>query len=90
MDNKKRVVIRIKVGDKHDIKRKEFYGKYGTSVGIKGKGIKESIGGTKKTGDDTVVVKIVVLQKKLIEKMVVEKVKIKKKTHLHNSCIYLK
>ncbi len=79
MDNKKRVVIRIKVGDKFGIRRKEFYGKYGTIAGIKGKGIKESIGGTKKTGDDTVVVETVVLQKKLIEKMIVEKVKIKKK-----------
>ncbi len=27
MDNKKHVVIKIKVGDKVDINRKEFYGK---------------------------------------------------------------
>ncbi len=34
-----------------NIHRKEFYGKYGTSAGIKGKRIKETICGTKVTGD---------------------------------------
>ncbi len=79
MDNKKRVVLRIKAGDKEDINRKEFYGKHRASAGIKDKGVRKSIGGRKVIGVGTVSIETVVLEKKMIEKMLIEKVNIKEK-----------